>query len=105
MSLAYQTGLDVRVNRRGFLRAAACGFAGASGFAALPAFADQLRKEGRACILLWMAGGPSQFETLDPKPGAETQGPTRAIPTAAPGISIAEHWTNVAKVTRDLAII
>jgi hypothetical protein len=52
-----------------------------------------------------MAGGPSQFETFDPKSGAETQGPTRSIPTAVPGIAIAEHWKKIAGVTRDLAII
>jgi len=52
-----------------------------------------------------MAGGPSQFETFDPKPGAETQGPTRAIATAAPGIAVAEHWSKTAGVTRELAVI
>src|SRR5262249_7630199 len=67
--------------------------------------AEELRKSQRSCILLWMAGGPSQFETFDPKPGAETQGPTRSIPTASPGIAIAEHWTRVAGVTKDLAIV
>jgi hypothetical protein len=52
-----------------------------------------------------MAGGPSQFETLDPKPGAETQGPTRAIPTRVPGINIAEHWPRLAGIADELAII
>jgi hypothetical protein len=52
-----------------------------------------------------MAGGPSQFETFDPKPGAETQGPTKAISTTASGISIAAHWTKTAGVMRDLAVI
>src|SRR5262249_32995599 len=52
-----------------------------------------------------MAGGPSQFETFDPKPGAETQGPTRAIATAAPGIAIAEHWGHTAGAAGDLAFI
>ena len=33
--------------------------------------ADELRKRQMACILLWMAGGPSQFETFDPKPGTD----------------------------------
>ena len=66
---------------------------------------DYLRRQQKACILLWMAGGPSQFETLDPKPGAETQGPTGAIATATPGIRIAEHWTRLARVTNDLCII
>ena len=114
MSNERQTWVNVRVNgegalsRRGFLGwlgAGSAGLAGLSWLDCLTLHADELRKARKSCILLWMAGGPSQFETLDPKPGADTQGPTRAIPTAVPGISVAEHWTKVAGVTRDLAII
>jgi hypothetical protein len=79
--------------------------AGLSWLDFLTLHADELRKARKSCILLWMAGGPSQFETFDPKPGTETQGPTKAIPTAAPGIAVAEHWTKVAGVTKDLAVI
>ncbi len=109
-----QTWVNVRVNgagavsRRGFLRrmgAGAAGFAGLSWLDRLTLHAEELRKARKQCILLWMAGGPSQFETFDPKPGAETQGPTRAIPTAVPGITIAEHWQKTAGVTNELAII
>jgi hypothetical protein len=99
---------DGAVSRRGFLRAVGAGAAGLAGLGwldYLTLHAAELRKARRACILLWMAGGPSQFETFDPKPGADTQGPTRAIPTAAPGISIAEHWRKLAGVTKDLAFI
>jgi uncharacterized protein (DUF1501 family) len=99
---------DGAVSRRGFLRRVGAGGAalGAlSWFDCLTLHADELRKAHKACILLWMAGGPSQFETFDPKPGAETQGPTRAIATAAPGIRIAEHWTRTAGVAGDLAFI
>ena len=71
----------------------------------LGAYAGELKQQGRACILLWMAGGPSQFETFDPKPGAETQGPTKAIATSVPGIQIAEHWTRTAAVMNELAVI
>ena len=71
----------------------------------LSAAPDQLQPTADSVILLWMAGGPSQFETLDPKPGADTQGPTRAIATAASGIAIAEHWTRLAGVTKELAIL
>jgi uncharacterized protein (DUF1501 family) len=105
MSASQLRGVDVRVDRRGFLRAAACGFAGATGFAGLSAFAGELRKQGRACILLWMAGGPSQFETFDPKPGAESQGATRAIASAVPGIQVAEHWVKTAPLMKELAVI
>src|SRR5438034_9740604 len=77
--------------RRDFLRWTA-GLAGLGWLDHLTLHAAELRRQQRACILLWMAGGPSQFETFDPKPGADTQGPTRSIPTAVPGIHIAEHW-------------
>ena len=83
-----QTCVDVRLSRRGgmsrrgFLRVMGAG-AGLSLFDRLTLHADEVRRQQKACILLWMAGGPSQFESLDPKPGAETQGPTRAISTRA----------------------
>jgi hypothetical protein len=106
-----QTCVKVRVSgegtlsRRGFLRWVAGGSAGLGLLDGLMLHADELRRVRKACILLWMAGGPSQFETFDPKPGAETQGPTRAIATAAPGIAVAEHWTRLAGVTNDLTVI
>lgn len=67
--------------------------------------ADELRKRGMACIVLYMRGAPSQFETFDPKPGTETGGPTTAIETAASGIRIAEGWEKVAAQMNDIAII
>jgi hypothetical protein len=90
-----------RVSRRGFLGA----LAGLGLAARLGARAAEMRRQGRACILLWMAGGPSQFETFDPKPGAATQGPTRAIDTTAPGVRIAEHWTRTAGMMNELAVL
>ena len=114
MTSPVQTCVNVRmsargaVSRRGFLRRLAVGGGAVAGLRwgdALGACAGELKQQGRACILLWMAGGPSQFETFDPKPGAETQGPTKAIDTSAPGVRIAEHWTHTAKVMRDVAVI
>jgi hypothetical protein len=93
------------LSRRGFLRYLGAGAASLGLFDRLTLHADEVRKQHKAVILLWMAGGPSQFETFDPKPGAETQGPTRAIRTAAPGVAIAEHWTKTAAVARELAIL
>jgi hypothetical protein len=96
------------LSRRGFLRwvgVGAAGWGGLSWLDFLTLHAEELRKARKSCILLWMAGGPSQFETFDPKPGTETQGPTKAITTAVPGLAIAEHWTKVAGVTKELAII
>ena len=109
-----QTCVNLNVNaegaidRRGFLRRLAAGsaaFAGLRWSDGLSAFADQMKKQGRSCILLWMNGGPSQFETFDPKPGSESQGPTKAISTSVSGIQIAEHWTHTAAVMKDVALI
>lgn len=114
MTSPLQTSAHVRVNsrgavsRRGFLRGLAAGSTALAGLRwadFLGAHAAELKQQGRACILLWMAGGPSQFETFDPKPGARTQGPTRAIATSVPGLHIAEHWTRTASVMKDLAVI
>ena len=67
--------------------------------------AEDLKKRGRSMILLWMAGGPSQFETLDPKPGTANGGPTRAISTSIPGVQVADHWPNFAKTLDRFALI
>jgi hypothetical protein len=67
--------------------------------------AEELRKHHKACILLWMAGGPSQFETFDPKPGHKNGGETKAIDTAVPGIEIAAGWNKVAKAMKDIALV
>src|SRR5262245_17770130 len=102
---ALSIGVNSRgaVTRRTFLSGLTGGFFASA--ATLPALADDLRKQGRSCILLWMAGGPSQFETFDPKPGAETQGPTKAIATSVPGLHVAEHWPMMARRMNDVALI
>jgi Protein of unknown function (DUF1501) len=104
---------DGVINRRHFVQTIALGTAGLAGSATIPiSFTDwmavhaaDLRKRQMACILLWMAGGPSQLETFDPKPGTEHGGETKAIPTAVPGVSIAEGWGHTAKVMNDIAIV
>ncbi len=62
-------------------------------------------KPGRACILLWMSGGPSQLDTWDPKPGHINGGPLKAIDTKVPGIRISEHLPKLAARADKLAII
>jgi Protein of unknown function (DUF1501) len=71
----------------------------------MTANADELRKKGKACILLWMSGGPSQFETFSPKPDHPNGSSTKAIGTSVPGIQIAENFPLLAKSMKDLAII
>lgn len=82
------------------------GLLGASASGWLPRIAQaaqQQQKQHRKCILLWMSGGPSQLETFDPKPGHENGGPTEAISTSVPGISISQHLPQVARVMQHLA--
>src|SRR3954452_17375312 len=84
------------LDRRRFLGTMA---AGAAAFAAdmtvldvlkVPALAGALKKQQKHVILLWLAGGASQLETWDPKPGAPTGGPFRSIPTAGSGVHVSE---------------
>src|SRR5262249_42257665 len=112
--MALQTMMQVRTNRDGvvsrrtFLRAAGLGAAGLGVLGwrdAVLANTDDMRRRGMSCVLLFMRGGPSQFETFDPKPGTNNGGPTEAIDTAVDGIRIAASWTNVARQMRDIALI
>ena len=67
--------------------------------------ANELRQEGRSIILLWMDGGPSQYETFNPKIGSEYQGPATAISTNVPGVEFAEFWPKTAQVMDKIALI
>ena len=104
---------DGVVSRRGFPQDAGLGNGRAGGPGAVPVSftdlmvlqADELRKRQMACILLWMAGGPSQLETFDPKPGTEHGGATKAIDTSVPGIAIAQGWEQTAKVMKEIALV
>jgi hypothetical protein len=70
-----------------------------------PLIAADLKQQQKRVILLWLAGGASQLETWDPKPGRETGGPFRAIPTAVPGVHISELMPQMAKRLKHTAII
>ena len=86
-------------------RRRALGLSAASLLAPLGLHAKQIKQQQRACILVWLAGAPSQMETWDPKPGTGNGGPTKAIQTALSGVSIAEHWPRMAKALGDVSII
>src|SRR5262245_66384510 len=85
---------DHAMDRRGFLGAAA-GMAGLSALG-LPALAAELKQQQKRVILLWLAGGASQLETWDPKPGAPTGGPFRSIQTSVPGVRSSELMPQMA---------
>jgi hypothetical protein len=62
-------------------------------------------KPKRACILLWMNGGPSQMDTWDPKPGHANGGPIKGVSTKIAGVQISEHLPKLAERADKLAII
>ncbi len=108
--LKMKVAIDGRgvLSRRGFLRGVGLGAAGLSAvsFTDLMALrAEELRRRQMACIVLWMAGGPSQFETFDPKPDHDNGGGTPTIETAQPGVRIAKGWEKTAAVMDDIALI
>jgi hypothetical protein len=70
-----------------------------------PVLAGELKKQQKHVILLWLAGGASQLETFDPKPGAPTGGPFRSIPTAVPGVAISELMPKMAQRMKHTCII
>ena len=102
-------GADHALHRRKFLQglggAGALSLMSFGGLFSLPAFAEQARSNGKKCILLWLCGAPSQFETWDPKPGRPTSGPFRSIPTKLPGIHFGELMPKCASIADKLAVI
>jgi hypothetical protein len=96
-----------RVTRRQFLGTS---LVSTLGFALSPAMQNLLAREGparraKACILIWLNGGPSHIDTFDPKPGAPTNGPFKAINTRTPGMQLCEHLPKLAEQSKHLAIL
>jgi hypothetical protein len=67
--------------------------------------AAQVKGEQKRCILLWMNGGASQFETFDMKPGRPTGGLFRPIATNLPGTQICELMPKLSQCMDKLAVI
>lgn len=100
------------LSRRRFLSASLC--AGGAGLG----LGDVLRLRSLAAdqgsiapdtsvIQIWLGGGPSQFETFDPKPLApvEIRGPYRPIQSKIPGVLACETMPLTAAVLDKTAII
>ncbi|NBV85258.1 MAG: DUF1501 domain-containing protein [Verrucomicrobia bacterium] len=104
------------LGRRDFLQV---GFGALGGLG----FADLLRQqayaEGRSaakpgglkskvnCILIWLDGGPSHYETFDPKPEApeDIRGEFKSIPTAIPGVHFSEAVPLLAKAADKFTVV
>jgi hypothetical protein len=101
---------ELLLSRRDLLRAGALGAAGLS----LPqllqlqkAHAASGRPSADACILLFLWGAPSQFETFDPKPDAPDgiRGEFGVQRTRLPGVLYGEHIPLLARRNDRLSVI
>ena len=108
--ISTQPCLRKDLSRRAFVRRAMAG----AGILSLPDIL-QLRAEAalgsgskkRSLILLWQDGGPSHFETFDPKPEApvEFRGELGAIQTTLPDIQFCEVLPRLAHLAHRFSVI
>ncbi len=78
--------------------------------AAISPSPDKSGRSGRKpinCIMVWLDGGPSHYETFDPKPNAPTEirGSLGAISTSVPGVQFSEVVPHLAKVADKVTIV
>src|SRR3954470_21162513 len=107
-------GDSARLGRRDFLRVGSLALGGLSLPWLIPtARAGTKLSEARkpvtdkAVVFLFLHGGPSQFETFDPKMSApaEVRSATGEIKTAIPGITFGGTFPKLAKLADRLAIV
>jgi hypothetical protein len=100
------------VTRRNAVQVGLGGMLGTGLAGGLRAMAESRKPGGPAakatsCILIWMDGGPTHFETFDPKPDApaEYRGDFADIATAVSGVGYSEHMVKLAASLNDYAMI
>ena len=97
------------ITRRDVLHAGGLGLFGLSLPDLLAAQASPAAKgkRAKACIVLFLMGGPPQHSTWDPKPDADAQirGDFKPIATNVPGIQIGELMPQLAKQADRLCIL
>lgn len=96
------------LDRRGFLTLGTLGLGGLSLGSLLQAASEQSDLvTGRSVIFLFQQGGPSQFETFDPKPDASSsiRTLTGTVSTSLPGVQFGETFSQLAQVAHKLAVV
>jgi hypothetical protein len=100
------------LSRRNLLKAGLAGFGGLTLPGLLRARDGERPGSSRpssdkSVILLWMAGGPSHIDTLDPKPNRppENRGPFGVTNTRLPGVLVCEHLPKLAAVLDRFTVI
>lgn len=101
--------LTQKLTRRCWLQVGSAGLLGLSLPALLQAEAGQpqRRRRARNAILFWLNGGPSHYETFDPKPDAAVgiRGALRPRATRIPGVTFSELLPLLAGTAQRLTIL
>ena len=97
-------------SRRTALKAGLFGLSGltlADLFRANTVGASTRNSNQKSVILIWLDGGPSHFETFDPKPDApaEIRGEFHTISTKIPGVFFSENMVRLAAISEKLSIV
>ncbi|MEO1528841.1 MAG: DUF1501 domain-containing protein [Planctomycetota bacterium] len=71
---------------------------------AIQANAEEMRRNQKSAIMLWMGGGPPTIDIWDLKPGAPTGGPFKPISTSG-DMQISEHMPKVAQQMHNLSVV
>jgi len=63
--------------------------------------------QAKSCILVWLDGGPSHYETFDPKPDApvEIRGEFHPLGTKLPGVQFSQLMRRHAQIADKLSIV
>ncbi|MEN9360902.1 MAG: hypothetical protein RL095_2437 [Verrucomicrobiota bacterium] len=93
------------MHRRSFIGGAAASLAGMAGVRGALAAPAAKFKPYRHFVFVVLPGGPSQFETWDPKPGHVNGGPTKAIDTKVKGMRWAENMAPLVEYSDNIAVV
>ena len=99
------------IRRRNFLQVGLGGLLGGTVFGRMGRGAEphapKLPVVAKSCILIWLDGGPTHYETFDPKPlaPAEIRGEFEPIATQTAGVFYSQHLTRLASISNKLAVI
>ena len=101
------------IGRRDFIQLGVGGILGLGMGDLMNLRADAARAAGKPnpdninCILVWLDGGPTHFETFDPKPNApsDVRGEFKPIPTNVAGVHFCETVPRLARSLDKMAIL
>ena len=101
------------IGRRDFIQLGVGGILGLGMGDLMNLRADAARAAGKPnpdninCILVWLDGGPTHFETFDPKPDApsDVRGEFKPIPTNVAGVHFCETVPRLARSLDKMAIL